>query len=118
MPRQLPAAGAFFRVTLLSGECRMNKKDGRAIPHAVWEEIRKRQFVERQAGRLKPFPLRSHSPALNPDASVWNLIKRSASGLIPIESKDAMRRPVRSALPKLQRSTQPPKRLFHDEHVA
>ena len=86
--------------------------------HPVHRSKKVRQFVERQDGRLKLFTLPSYSPELNPDELVWNVIKRKVSGRTTIESKDAMRSLVRSALRKLQRSTETLKRLFHEKHVA
>ena len=86
--------------------------------HPVHRSKKVRQFVERQDGRLKLFTLPPYSPELNPDELVWNVIKRKVSGRTTIENKDAMRRLVRSALRKLQRSTETLKRLFHEKHVA
>ena len=59
-----------------------------------------------------------YSPELNPDELVWNLVKGQVSGRTVVESKDTLRRLVRGALMRLQRSTDKLKRLFHETHVA
>ena len=55
---------------------------------------------------------------MNPDELVWNVVKGEVSGRTVVESKDTLRRLVRGALMRLQRSHHKPKRLFHETYVA
>ena len=59
-----------------------------------------------------------YSPELNPDEPVWNMVKGQVSARTVVESKDNLRRLVRGALMRLQRSTDKLKRLFRETHVA
>lgn len=85
--------------------------------HPVHRSKKVRDFVEAQDGKLKLFFLPPYSPELNPDELVWNVIKGQASGRTVVEDKQTLRRLVRGALRRLQRSTEKRKKLFHEPSV-
>lgn len=58
-----------------------------------------------------------YSPELSPDELVWNVVKGQVSRRTVVESKDTLRRLIRAALMRLQRSTEKLKRHFHETHV-
>jgi len=86
--------------------------------HPVHRSKKVREFVTAQQGCLELFFLPPYSPERNPDELVWNVVKGQVSGRTVVESKDTLRRLVRGALMRLQRSTDKLKRLFHETHVA
>ena len=77
-----------------------------------------RSFVETHDDRIELFFLPPYSPELNPDELVWNVIKGQVSGQTVVEDKQTLRRLVRGALRRLQRSTEKLKKLFHEPNVA
>ena len=86
--------------------------------HPVHRSKKVHDFVEVQEGKFKLFFLPPYSPELNPDELVWNVIKGQDSGRAVVEDKHTLRRLVRGALMRLQRSTDEPKKLFHEPSVA
>jgi transposase len=85
--------------------------------HPVHRSKKVRDFVARQDGRLKLFFLPPYSPELNPDELVWNVVKGQVSGKTVVEDKQTLHRLVRSALIRLQRSTDKLRKLFHEPNV-
>jgi len=86
--------------------------------HPAHRSTKVREFVTAQKGRLELFFLPPYSPELNTDEKVWKVVKGQVSGCTVVESKETLRRLVRGALTRLQRSTNELKRLFHDTHGA
>ena len=86
--------------------------------HPVHRSKKMHDFVETQEGNLRLFFLSPYSPELNPDELVWNVIKGQVSGRTVVEDKQTLRRLVRGALRRLQRSTEKLKKLFHEPNVA
>ncbi len=76
------------------------------------------RFSTLSCNELCPVFLRPYSPELNPDELAWNVIKGQASGRSVVEDKQTLRRLVRGALRRLQRSTEKLKKLFHEPNVA
>lgn len=86
--------------------------------HPVQRSKKVRDFSEAQEGKVRLFFLPPYSPELNPGELVWNVGKRQVSGRTVVEDKLALRRLVRGALLRLQRSTAKLKKLFHEPNVA
>lgn len=61
-----------------------------------------REWIERQAGKIRLFILPGYSPELNPDELVWNSLKNHGLGRRVYSSKEEMKKIAISHMRKLQ----------------
>jgi transposase len=70
--------------------------------HSIHKARVVREFVERQAGRLKLFFLPPYAPQLNPDEQVWGNVKARVSKRLP-KTMDELKGMLIGALRRLQK---------------
>jgi hypothetical protein len=75
-------------------------------------------FFTAQNDKLMLYFLPLYSLEFNPDELFLNVIKVQVAGRTVVEVKQMLRRLVRTALIRLQRSTGTLKRLYHEPNVS